>query len=516
MVRLLASFLFLAVLFGGVVGWGLHRSRRALDDVRLLDAGYLRLALSAAELRAAQSLLLAFLERLLDERDPGATRSWIEAARRMRPERIDRLRELAGRVVALSPADHRPEAGRLARRIDELARDTRAGEETLDRLLAAIDAHRADEAERIREEALRRERSVDQILRGVGRSADRMVADITGTLERNESRTFWMLLGLALVSLGIAAGILVFVHAALAPLGILERAVRAVARGDLGRRAGIARNDEIGRLAAQFDRMTEAIRERDERLLAARQSEKLAALGRMAAHVSHEVRNPLSAIGLNAELLEEEVRRLDDPATALALVGAVTREVERLTRVTESYLRLARIPHPEKSPADPAVLVRETVAFGRAEAEAGGVTVEVEAPDAIPPIAIDADQIRQVIGNLLRNALEAVAGRDERCVRIAVRDASDAVEIVVEDTGPGIPEPARQRLFEPFFTTKPKGTGIGLAGSRQIALGHQGTLTLDPGPSAGARFRLRLPRLPAAPPPDNDPPSEAGTDPDGV
>jgi two-component system NtrC family sensor kinase len=493
-VRLLVAFLALAAAFGGIVAWGLYRSGRALDQVRLLDEGYLRLALSTAELRATQSILLTLLERILDEKDSAVTRSWVEAVRRLRPERLARLDDLVAHIRTLAETpDARATLDRLGAELTALGDDARAGDAALGRFFAALDGGRPDEARTTLDALLERERSVDRTLRGVGRVADRQVSDLSSTLQRDETRTFWMLLGLALVAAGLAVGMLVFVHSTTAPLRTLERAVQAVARGDFSGHIDLRRRDEIGRLAEQFDRMTEAIRERDERLRALRQSEKLAALGRMAAHVTHEVRNPLSAIGLNAELLEEELARSGAADSARGMVGSIGREVERLTKITQSYLSLARQPQPEFGTVDVGKVAREVVDFHRPEAEANGARLECDVAEGLPAISADAGQIRQVLTNLLRNALEAVADRPERIVRVEVRAARGGVELAVRDTGSGIAEEARARLFEPFFTTKTQGTGIGLAGSQQIAVAHRGTLTCDPGQGGGTCFRLWLP-----------------------
>ena len=510
-VRLLGAFLALAVAFGAIVGWGLHRSRRALEEVRLLDEGYLRLALSTAELRATQSILLTLLERILDEPDPAATRSWVETVRRLRPERLARLTDIVARIKSLGPdAEDRAAADRLAADLGRLDEDARAGDAALDRFFTDLDGGRLEQARATLEAAPERERAVDRGLRGAGREADRQVADLSAALQHDEARTFWMLLGLALVAAGIAIGILVFVHSILAPLRALERAVRAVARGDFTGRIDVRRRDEIGRLAVQFDRMTVAIRERDERLRALRQSEKLAALGRMAAHVTHEVRNPLSAIGLNTELLQEELERAGAAESTRGMVQAIAREVERLTHVTQSYLSLARTPRLETAPTDVGRLARETVEFHQPEAEASGARLECELQGEPPTLQADAGRLRQVLANLLRNALEAVEGRPERTVRVVVRPLRDGVELSVSDTGPGVADEARARLFEPFFTTKRQGTGIGLAGSRQIAVAHQGTLTCDPDPGPGATFRLWLPALPTPTPSGKDDAASAG------
>ena len=225
-VRLLAAFLALAVLFGGIVGWGLYRSRRALAQVRLLDEGYLQLALSTAELRATQSILLTLLDRILEDRDPAAARSWVEAMRRLRPERLARLTGLLDRIRALAETpEDRQVIARLAATLEELAAAARAGEGSLDRLFAALDGARAIEARETLEKLSEHERAVDRGLRSLGREADRQVAELSSSLQRDETRTFWMLLGLALVAAGLAVGILVYVHSLVAPFRRLERAI---------------------------------------------------------------------------------------------------------------------------------------------------------------------------------------------------------------------------------------------------------------------------------------------------
>jgi len=190
-VRLLVAFLALAAVFGGTVGWGLYRSSRALDQVRLLDEGYLRLALSTAELRATQSILLTLLERILDEKDSAVTRSWVEAVRRLRPERLERLGDIVARIRTLAEApEDRATLDRLGGEITALGDDARAGDEALGRFFAALDGGRPDEARTTLDALLERERSVDRTLRGVGRVADRQVSDLSSTLQRDETRTF--------------------------------------------------------------------------------------------------------------------------------------------------------------------------------------------------------------------------------------------------------------------------------------------------------------------------------------
>jgi signal transduction histidine kinase/HAMP domain-containing protein len=226
------------------------------------------------------------------------------------------------------------------------------------------------------------------------------------------------------------------------------------------------------------------------------QAERLAAIGKMAAHVTHEIRNPLSSIGLNVELLEESLPNGDGAAEARRLLAAIAREVQRLSDVSEDYLRLARAPQTRPAPIDLCELVRDVASFARPELERAGVRSTVVV-DAAPIVAsADEGQIRQSLLNLIRNAREALEDGGELTVSVA-RDAAFAV-VRVADDGPGIAEEARARVFDPFFTTKSTGTGLGLPLTRQIVEAHGGTIACEPVVPKGTCFVLRLPLLDAA------------------
>ncbi len=259
------------------------------------------------------------------------------------------------------------------------------------------------------------------------------------------------------------------------------------------------------------------------------QSERLAAIGQMSAKVSHEVRNPLSSISLNAELLEDELGSIpgERRAEAARLVAAIRSQVDILSTVTEEYLRFARLPKPKIEPASPAAVIQDLADFVREELRARKVRLVVEAQQELPTLRVDPGQIRQVLLNVVRNAAEAMPGGGT--IRLAARavDAKrenaeaqrsrgaeetkdggrggvaplhprtpaplQSVEITVTDTGVGIPVEDMDRIFEPFFTSKEGGTGLGLAISRQIVVDHGGTLTCESVPGVGTTFRLTLP-----------------------
>ena len=227
-----------------------------------------------------------------------------------------------------------------------------------------------------------------------------------------------------------------------------------------------------------------------ERLL---QSERLAAIGRLAAQITHEIRNPLSSGALNIDLLSDDVPHLPDDRQqeVRSILSAVGGEVERLTQITEGYLRFARLPAPTRIAADVGDLLADLVAFSQGDAAQAGVMLELHVEPGLPAVPHDPARLRQAVLNLLRNAVEA-AGRGGT-VRIGARATAHGARVVVEDTGPGVADDVKARLFEPFFTTKPQGTGLGLLLAREIVLEHKGELSVDVSTLGGAAFSIELP-----------------------
>ena len=235
------------------------------------------------------------------------------------------------------------------------------------------------------------------------------------------------------------------------------------------------------------DDVTDAL-ETKKRLI---QSERLAAIGRMAAHVTHEVRNPLSSIGLNVEMLGDELATTN--VEAKALMHAIQGEIDRLTAITEEYLRLARLPQPRLEPEDVTELLRSIAHFVQVDFERRGVELIVEL-GKVPLVAVDEAQFRQAMLNLLRNAAESMPDGGQVHVRARSVSPRDGVEVVVEDRGEGIPAERRERIFDLFFTTKEHGTGLGLPLTQQIVVAHGGEIRCEVAPGGrGTRFEIWLP-----------------------
>jgi signal transduction histidine kinase len=229
----------------------------------------------------------------------------------------------------------------------------------------------------------------------------------------------------------------------------------------------------------------------------------------MAAQITHEVRNPLASIGLYAELLGDE---LGESEEARRLVASIISEVDRLTEITETYLRFARLPRPKLEAEDIGAVVTGVLEFARAELQQAGIALEVQVAPSLPEVAADEAQLRQALLNLVRNAREAMAAtgkgqdRDGAAavggrLRVSVDGADGAVRIRVEDSGPGIPREDLGKIFEPFFSTKRHGTGLGLALVQQIVAGHGGRVDVESKPGEGTAFVLSIP---ATPPPAHE------------
>ena len=223
------------------------------------------------------------------------------------------------------------------------------------------------------------------------------------------------------------------------------------------------------------------------------ESERLAAIGRLAAQITHEIRNPLSSVALNIELLGDDVEFLPDErqSEARSILKAVGTEVDRLTEITEGYLRYARLPARKTIEGDVGDLLADLCAFSQGEASKEGVMLELRVDDNLPKVPHDPPRLRQAFLNLLRNGMEAAGPGGT--VRLCAQKASTGVLVRVEDSGEGVPENVRERLFEPFFTTKSEGTGLGLTLTKEIVADHRGILSLMETDLGGAAFEITLP-----------------------
>jgi two-component system NtrC family sensor kinase len=343
-------------------------------------------------------------------------------------------------------------------------------------------------------------------------NADAQLADFAKTMKALTGLS--VLIG-SLVSVGF---ILLVVHR---PVRDLIAETKRVAAGNLGHRLTVHSDDELGELAASFNKMTTDLARAHEeitawtRTLEARVekktteleqaytglvvNEKMASLGKLAATVAHEVNNPLFGILTYSRLvlrqLEKDELTPAGKADAIEQLRIIERESKRCGEIMKNLLDFARQIPPRKQPQALSVLVGRALTLVRHQAELKDIELVQELAPDLPLCLCDADQVQQVILVLLVNALEAIphGGRVEVVTQL---DASGAAaQIRVRDSGPGIAADVLPRIFEPFFTTKEDQhrTGLGLAVAYTIAEHHGGTLTVESAPEKGAEFTLTLP-----------------------
>lgn len=233
-------------------------------------------------------------------------------------------------------------------------------------------------------------------------------------------------------------------------------------------------------LSAQADQILEI----EEQL---RRADRLSTLGELSAGMAHEIRNPLGSIRGTAEILKDGVAA-DDPRHEFAEI--LVKEVDRLNRVLEDFLRFARQTPVEHGRFDLNAVVREVLDLTRRQAERNDVGVISRFAD-LPPLAGDGGQIRQSLLNLVLNALQAMPAGGQ--LTVATRRAEGAAEVAIGDTGPGIPPGEEERIFKTFVTTRPDGTGLGLPISQRIVISHGGRISVASTPGAGATFTISLP-----------------------
>jgi signal transduction histidine kinase len=227
---------------------------------------------------------------------------------------------------------------------------------------------------------------------------------------------------------------------------------------------------------------------RDER---ARQNERLAAIGTLAAGLAHEIRNPLNGAQLHVSFLERAIKRKSSEQEMLEATRVVGDEIKRLANLVSEFLDFARPKPPELRPTSFVHALEHACSLVDASAKAAKVRLTCDAPSSDIEFLVDGAKLTQVLLNLLNNAIEATGGAGGGAVLLRGRRGPRQVFIDVEDDGPGLPSPDAP-IFDAFFSTKEGGTGLGLAISHRIVTDHGGTIDVDSRPGK-TNFHIALP-----------------------
>jgi two-component system, NtrC family, sensor kinase len=482
--RLMASFLVVMLAFVITVGWSLSALRAAARDAALVRTAYFPLVSALGETLMSQNLMNVQLNHVTVARNVDDVQRWITAARRVRPLTFRKIREENRALAKGSPLRRHvfTEIVQIERLVDE-------GGGAFRELFNVLSRNDLAQAQRLRDRLLALETKAAKRIRVLRRRVQREADDLTAAAEARERRSWALLVGLSVITLFVGLLTSVYARRVLQPLTEVTQRARAVAAGDLRPQAQVLTDDEIGELAATFEDMVAAIRKARQDVV---QSERLATVGKMAAHITHEVRNPLSSIGLNLELLEEELDGGKVGDEAVDLLRAIQSEVERLAAISEQYLVAAREPRLQLQEECLNEVARDCYAFMLPELAKSKIDARLSVAEGQRlGVQVDENQLRQALVNLVRNSLEALPDGGRIEVRVARESGQAVLEVI--DNGPGVPAEIADTIFDAFYTTKPHGTGLGLALTKAIVEGHGGSIRCVSTQTPGTRFLICLP-----------------------
>ncbi len=310
-----------------------------------------------------------------------------------------------------------------------------------------------------------------------------LVADASdlAAVTRAVTRTVLWAAALSVVVMMLASQIVA--RRVTAPLARLSDFARGLAADAHDRRAP-AGEDEIGQLAVAFNGMLDRVEQSRAELL---RSGKLALAGLLAARVAHDIRNPLSSIKMQAQLLRAEAREPDQRAT----LEAILHDIDQVESVVSDLLELARPGAPRRQPAQVNAVVREALQQMGAQLRYRRIAVEADLEEALPMLHLDAPRFKQALLNVVRNAADAIHAGGT--IGVTSRHTGSAVIVEVCDDGVGVDPDILAQVFEPFVSTKPDGVGLGLVNTRAVVESHGGTIVLERREPAGTRVRISLP-----------------------
>ena len=304
------------------------------------------------------------------------------------------------------------------------------------------------------------------------------------------------------------AGILVAVLASLwfaarvtRPVVSLAAAARRVAAGDLGTKVEVESSDELGELAASFNRMTEDLVQQKDRTL---QVERVAAWRELARRLAHELKNPLFPLQVTVENLMRAKQKSPAMFEEVFHEGTATllAEINNLKTIIGRFSEFSRMPQPQRRPTQVNDVVHSVLRVFHAQLHNNElennhkdkIAVRTELADALPEISADPDLLHRALQNLVLNAIDAMPQGGELTIRTAI--LRDRIEISVSDTGSGLTQEECGRLFTPYYTTKQHGTGLGLAIVQSVVSDHGGKIAVESTKEKGTTFRIELSREP--------------------
>jgi two-component system, NtrC family, sensor kinase len=503
--RIFIGYAVVLITFGAVSLFSVSELRRSQVEMRLVSEGYLGLSQTVATIETFQANQSKETDRIGTEKNLEMRRQLIRLARVYFPdlmsEKLEQGRQTAQHIRQFAPQSELPYIQEVELKFQELKRRFSDYQDSADGLFELLE-NKEPELDLLSAHLMslkEMETSLGSTIRLLHGSLEARIHERVRMAQERERRTGVAIIFLPLVAIGVGLLATGFAARSLRPVRTLIEGVTRIRKGDFDASIGVAGDDEIAVLAREFDAMAKALRERDaqlnEKQAALLRAERLAAMGRVSAQVAHEVRNPLSSIGLNVEMLQESLSNaaFKEPQAqreAAQLLAAITQEVDRVTEITEDYLRLARLPAPVLRLNSLQAALENVISFSREEMGRAHIECQFSIGHDVPEFFFDENQLRQLLLNLMRNAREAMPSGGLISIQASVHENQMCIRL--SDTGPGFSAQALAHLFDPFFTTKEGGTGLGLSLSRQIAEAHGGKLELLES-QPGAHFQIILP-----------------------
>jgi signal transduction histidine kinase len=315
---------------------------------------------------------------------------------------------------------------------------------------------------------------------------------IMNLLELQASRTAFYTLLLLLVTTFVTG---FFVWRFTRPISELSVAARKVAGGDFDVQVASERGDEMGTLAAAFNEMTARLGRARELEMQLHQAEKGAVVGRLAAAIAHEIRNPLNYINLTLDHLRSSFAPADEAKreTFIKLTDQLKAEVARINRHITDFLKYSRPSKLELQNIDVGAEAEDALRIVEARAQENGIQMTVQQDDSLRSVLADRESLRSVLTNLVINAVEAIDG-EGGTVSIKLSNVEDnSVKVEISDTGCGISAQDISKVFEPYFSTKETGTGLGLAIVKKAIDDHGGSISVSSKEGSGTTFTIILP-----------------------
>lgn len=475
--KVIGSFLAILFLFGGVSFYTYLRSRHTNQRLTLVSELFLPLSRQVVQVQAGVQSLADEMRQFYFKPEVDSERgTFSRMARDLYPYAIQK--KFVGAERILSRQEY--ENNKVVRELSLILARAR---DTFEQL--------SNTTEKVKFESLYSE--LRGQLQSISHRVDGECEKITLEAQREGKENLISSLALSVLVGLVGLFCVILAYRVLNPLPVLISSLKKITDGDYEQSVKVktSEKDEISLLAREFNRMLSALKQRDKKIQAQQkellQAERLAAVGQLSAEVVHEIRNPLNSISLNIDWLESELKNPDPEISKT--VKSISREIERLGQITESYLVRARVPSQEQQKTPVNELIREIIEFEKEESV--GVVIETEFAPGEIFVKTDRSRLKQAFLNVLKNAKEAMPKGGK--IRVRTVNSDNVSQILFSDTGSGMNEATKKKSFQPFFTTKHNGTGLGLALTKEIVEEAHGSIFVSSQLGTGTTFTFQFP-----------------------